>query len=408
MKDGISQPSSFGASVVAGAHFANDAMTSMLPALLPLLALRFELVPSELALLVGIFTVSTSLPQPFFGSLADRFGGHVVGAIGLGVSALLLLALSMVSSVTWLGALLAIGGLGSAALHPAGMTLSRVASRTSPGLAAALFTAAGMAGGASGPILAGGVTAGWGFQGLAWAAGPALIVAAMLFAFAPRAPVSVVRAATPSLVGLRLLRGPVGRLALVTLCANFAMLTFTSAVPVWLIRERGIGEDSPILGLTLATFSMAAAVGGILGGTLTRWISTNHLVTGSLAFSILALEAVLVTVPGSAPYFAAIALAGALLFVHAPLVTVRAQELSPGSEAAVAGLLLGGTSAASGLIYALLGPAQAVFGTGAVMAVAFLGLIPAAYVALRVLGGPKDALTKDGAMPALAHCSCAA
>jgi FSR family fosmidomycin resistance protein-like MFS transporter len=407
VKDRNSGPFWLGASVVAGAHFANDAMTSVLSTLLPLLAIRFELAPSEAALLVGIFAVSMSLPQPFFGSLADRFGGHLVGAIGLGVTALLLVTLSAVSSVTWLSALLAIGGLGSAALHPAGMTLSRAASTASPGFAAALFTAAGMAGGASGPILASGITAGWGFEGLAWTAGPVLFAAVMLFGFAPRARVPVVRTVTPPLVGLRLLRGSVGRLAFVTLCANFAVLTFTSAVPLWLLRERGVVESSPILGLTLATFWVAAAIGGILGGTLTRWISTKHLVVASLALSILALEIVLVTTPGSASYFTSIAVSGALLFVHAPLVAVRAQELSPGSESAVAGLLLGGTSAAAGLIYALLGPAQSAFGTGTVMAVACFGLVPAAAVALGVLGGPKEDPMEDEPTLALALCSCA-
>jgi FSR family fosmidomycin resistance protein-like MFS transporter len=173
-----------------------------------------------------------------------------------------------------------------------------------------------------------------------------------------------------------------------------------------LLRERGLAEDSPILGLTLATFSMAAAIGGILGGTVTRWISTKVLVPGSLALAILALETALVTIPGSAPYFVAVAFAGALLFVYAPIVAVRAQELSLGSESAVAGLLLGGTSAAAGLVYALLGAAQAAFGTGAVMAVAFLGLVPAAHVALGVLGGPKGAVTDERAALALAHCNC--
>ena len=53
-----------GAGLVASAHFANDAVTSMLPALLPSFATRLELRPTELALLAGSFTVSTALPQP--------------------------------------------------------------------------------------------------------------------------------------------------------------------------------------------------------------------------------------------------------------------------------------------------------------------------------------------------------
>jgi len=395
-----------GAALVAGAHFVNDAVTSMLPALLPLLAVRFDLATSELALLVSVFVVSTSLPQPFFGSLADRLGGHIVGPLGLAVSAVLLFTLSAVSSVSWLGALLAIGGLGSAALHPAGMTLSRAASKANPVLAAALFTAAGMAGGASGPLLALGITSNWGFQALAWTAVPTLITAVVLFRFAPRNAASVIHGDAPSLPRFHFLRGPVGRLAFVALCANLAVLTFMSAMPVWLLRERSLAENSPILGLTLTTFSLAAAAGGMLGGTLARWISTNRLVVGSLALSIVALETVLIATPGSALYFIAVATAGALVFVHAPVITVRAQELSGGSESSVAGMLLGGTSAAAGFVYAFLGPAQSAFGARPVMAVVFLALIPAARIAATVFSAPKGVPDEGRAVLALASCSC--
>lgn len=44
------------------------------PALLPALAARFRLEAADLALLVSVFAVSTSLPQPLFGALADRLG----------------------------------------------------------------------------------------------------------------------------------------------------------------------------------------------------------------------------------------------------------------------------------------------------------------------------------------------
>jgi FSR family fosmidomycin resistance protein-like MFS transporter len=396
----------FGASLVAGAHFANDALTSMLPALLPLLATRFELAPSELALLVSTFAISTSLPQPFFGSLSDRLGGHFIGAIGLAGSAALLVALSAAPSVAWLCALLAIGGLGSAALHPAGTALSRAASSVNPGLAVGLFTAAGMAGGASGPVLALGITSGWGFQGLAWAALPALLVAALLFKFAPRLPAPVASAVGAPRVGFHLLRGRVGRLAFVALCANLAVLTLTCAAPVWLVRERGLAEDSPIISLTLAGFSLAAAVGGILGGVLVRFVSQSRLVLGSLALSLLALEIVLVTTPGSAPYFIAVAAAGALIFVQSPLVMVRAQELSPGAESAVAGVLLGGTSAAAALVYAALGAAQTAFGTGTVMAATFFVLVPAVHVAMNVFGETNGAPAAEQPSRPAACCGC--
>ena len=81
---------------------------------------------------------------------------------------------------------------------------------------------------------------------------------------------------------------------------------------------------------------MAAAVGGVLGGALARWQRPDRLIVGGLALSLIALEGVLFTPPGSALYLFAVAASGALLGLHRSLLIARAQELTPGSESAVA------------------------------------------------------------------------
>jgi FSR family fosmidomycin resistance protein-like MFS transporter len=369
-----------GIGLVTSAHFANDAITSMFPALLPSLATRFRLEPAALALLVCFFAVSTSLPQPFFGFLADRFGRHRVGAVGLAVSAALIASLSLVSSASGLWLALLIGGLGSAAVHPAGMGLARTTSSGNPGLAVAIFSSAGMAGGALGPLLALGIVSAWGIEHLAWTAVPLLLLAGWL-GRSGQAAVAAVRSEPAAFLGRNFLKGPVAWLALVALFANLVMLAFTSAIPVWLVTERGLAETSPVIGLTLAAFSLAAAVGGILGGALARWQRPDRLIVGSLALSVLSLESVLVTTPGSTPYVVAVAASGALLGLHSPLLIARAQELTPGNESAVSGVLLGATSAAAGLLYAGLGAAQSAFGVGHTLAAVSLLVLPAAHLA---------------------------
>jgi MFS transporter, FSR family, fosmidomycin resistance protein len=374
--------------LVAMAHFANDAVTSMFPALLPSLATKFRLEPSALALLVGAFAVSTSLPQPLFGWLADRLGRHRVGAFGLAVSAVLIAGLSSVSSVPWLWLALLIGGLGSSALHPAGLGLAKAASATNPGLAVAVFSSVGMVGGALGPVLAIGVASLWGFEKLAWAAAPVLVVALLLGQLGPRPAFATPERAAPGLAR-QLFRGPLAWLTLIAFLANLVMLTFTSAVPIWLVTERGLAETSPVIGLTLSAFSFAAAVGGVLGGVLARFQRPDRLIVGSLAASVLALQGILLAVPGSALYVGAVAGAGALLGLHSPLLIAKAQELVPGAESAVAGVLLGATSGVAGLIYAGLGAAQSAFGIGQTLAVVSLLVLPAAHLAAVTLRPPQ-------------------
>jgi FSR family fosmidomycin resistance protein-like MFS transporter len=377
-----------GSTLVVLAHFANDAATSMFPAVLPSLATRFQLEPSDLALLVTVFAVSTSLPQPLFGLVADRLGGRWVGALGLAVTAAFVAGLALAPSMPWLWGALFMGGLGSAALHPAGMGLARASSAERPGLAVAVFSSAGMAGGALGPLLAIGVAAAWGFEQVAWVALPVLMVSVLLGRS------STPRTTTPgskhSLASaLRLFKGRVAWLALVALLANVVMLAFTSGVPVWLVAERGLAETAPVIGVTLAVFSLAAAVGGVLGGILERRQPPRRLIVGSLAFSAFALQGVFFTDPGSVAYVVAVAMSGALLGLNGPLLIARAQELTPGAESATAGVLLGATSAAAGLIYACLGAAQAAFGIGPTLSVVSLLVLPAAHLAAVTLARPS-------------------
>jgi FSR family fosmidomycin resistance protein-like MFS transporter len=386
--------SSFAIGLLATAHLANDAVTSMLPALLPSLAARCRLVPSELALLVCIFAISTALPQPLFGLFADKVGRRGVAAVGLGVSAALVAALGLVTSMPSLYAALIVGGLGSSALHPAGLGLVRATSSRNPGLAVAVFSSAGMAGGAVGPVLAIAVASAVGFEKLAWTAVPLLAIAALLARLGPKAlPAPTGR---PVVSGISLFKGPIAWLFVVALLCSIVMLTFMSAVPVWLVAERGITETSPLIGLTLGTFSLAAAAGGIGGGVLARSVEPSRLVVGSLVLSVVALESVFFTVPGSAPYVIAIAGAGTLLGFHGPLIIARAQELAPGAESAVAGFLVGTTWGVAGLVYAGFGLAQSVLGVGGTLTVVSLLGLPAAHLAavtFRNLTQPNAART---------------
>jgi len=393
-----------GIGVAATAHFANDATTAMFPALLPALATKFRLEPSGLALLVSVLAISTSLPQPMFGVLADRLGRNRIGALGLAVTAALIAGVGLISSTPWLWTLLLVGGLGSSAVHPAGLGLARAMSPKNAGLGVALFSSAGMAGGALGPLLAIGITSSWGLEQLAWVSLPVLVIAAWL----GHRGSSEAATHQGSSIGLarEFLKGPGKWLALIALFANLVMLTFTSAIPVWLVRERGFDEASTAIGLTLAAFSLAAAVGGVLGGALARWQRADRLIVGSLALSLIALEGVLVTTPDSTLYLCAVAASGALLGLHSPLLIARAQELAPGSESAVAGVMLGGTSAAAGLIYAALGTAQSAFGVGNTLAAVALLVLPAAHLARNALRPGEPTLATPRALACSRDAGC--
>lgn len=76
--------------LLALAHAANDALTTVVPIFLPGLQVRFGFSETELAALVALLWVTTSMTQPFLGTLADRLGARTMAAGGLALGAVLL------------------------------------------------------------------------------------------------------------------------------------------------------------------------------------------------------------------------------------------------------------------------------------------------------------------------------
>ena len=118
---------------------------------------------------------------------------------------------------------------------------------------------------------------------------------------------------------------------------SLAFLTFTSAIPLWLVGVKGVPADSEVIGWTLSAFAGAAAVGGLSSGAVAKHLPRTPLIVGTLLLSLVALQGVLLATPGGGVYFTLVALAGGLLFAHTPLLVLTAQELAPGRDADTAG-----------------------------------------------------------------------
>src|SRR5688572_15026084 len=121
-------------------HTVSDAVTNMLAALLPTIQNRFGLSESVLALLVATLSLSALVTQPLFGALADRLGNRRIAALGVISNAILFSLIGIVPNVYMLFGLILVGGLGSAALHPAIASMARQVGGKKPELAVGLFS----------------------------------------------------------------------------------------------------------------------------------------------------------------------------------------------------------------------------------------------------------------------------
>jgi FSR family fosmidomycin resistance protein-like MFS transporter len=365
-------------------HTLTDALTSTFSALLPTLQARYALTETTLALLVATLSFSNSVMQPLFGVLADRFGKRAVGVAGMILNAVILSLVGIAPNVPALFGLLLIGGLGSAAFHPALMSLAGSSSGKKRELAVSLFSAGGTAGLSIGPVVILLLVANQGLGAMPWLMVPGILMGGLLYLLAPNEKTDPRKAALPAF-DWQLLRGPVGLLTLSGILSSIAFVTFTSAMPLWLVKERNLSVGAPVIGWTLAAFTLAAALGSIAAGLLSRRFPRERLVSGSLGLALLPLFGVLLTEPGTLPFFGLVMLAGALVNAGLPLMIISAQDLAPQSLGAVSGMLMGFTVGIAGILYIGIGKLQEVIGLTAAMQISYLVLLPAALLAFLAL-----------------------
>ena len=222
-----------------------------------------------------------------------------------------------------------IGGLGSAALHPVGTTIASTQASNAT-LGVGLFTAGGMVGFALGPVLILYLVSTYGSDATIWLAVPGLILGAGVGLLLPQWEPHP-RRPLRRLFDLRLVRGPVGLLAVAGMFSALAFVTFTGSIPIWLVQENGYSPDAPIIGWTLSAFAFAGGLGSILGGFLAPRLGPVLTIVGALLLTLCPLLAVIASEPGTALYFGAIALAGILIFVPVPALIIIAQEFVPGA-----------------------------------------------------------------------------
>jgi MFS transporter, FSR family, fosmidomycin resistance protein len=402
-------PSLTGGSLIAFLtllHLISDAIASMFSALLPSIQARFQLNEAMLALLVALMLFSSAFTQPIFGALSDRWGRRRVGALGVILNSALLSLVGVAPTLPLLIVLIIVGGLGAAALHPAGSSLARSATSERRTLAVSLFSAGGTLGVALGPVLVLALISTFGLQASPWLMAPGIMVGVLMWVVVP-SPSEFEQADDHArLFDLRLLAGPIGILGGVAILINLASLTFISAAPLWLVSEHNIPRDAALLGWTLTAFSLSAAAGGVIAGFLNNYIPPRGLIAGALLLALFPFFAVLTVQPGTALYFLFVGLAGALAHAALPLLVVKAQDRAPQATAMASGILMGFAAGVAGITYIGIGWLQQTIGLTAAMQIGFMALVPGALLAWYALRPSPAQTSEDTPQTAAASCGC--
>ena len=366
------------------AHFCNDFFSGTLSALLPTFQVRFIAGELTLALFVATLSFSSSVLQPLFGAVADRLGRRVVAAGGVVLSSAVLSSMAVMPSPWLLAPLLLLGGLGSAAFHPAATSLARAAARRKGGLALGVFSAGGTVGMAVGPLVIGlFLMRGW-LPLTPWLMVPGVVLGALIYLLVPPQPREQ-PALRAKVFDVELFRGPVGRLCLAGVLRSMSWTAVTNGAPLWLVNARGLAPTDPVVFWTITAFTFAGALGGIAAGLVEARFTRVQLVTGTMLLALVPLYLLLVSEPGSLAYFACVMASGVLVNGGLPIMVVAAQDMAPHAVATASGMMMGLTWGTAGVLYLGVGALQETIGMNAAMALSVLPLLPGALLAQRVL-----------------------
>jgi len=340
-------------------HLINDMMSSLLPAVYPILKADLGLNFSQIGLVTLAYQLTASLLQPLVGFYADKRPTPLALPGGTLFSLCGLVALSVAHSFPVLLAGASLLGMGSSVFHPESSRVARMASGGRHGLAQSLFQVGGNGGQALGPLAAALVVVRFGQSSLVFFALLALLAGAILWRVGSwyrdyglarltggggRRPVHAELPRGKALRGL-------GILLMLIFSKYFYLASLNSYFTFYLIHRFQVSVQNAQLHLFV--FLAAVAAGTIAGGPLGDRFGRKYVIwfsiLGALPFTLLLPHASLFW---TAPLTVVI---GLILSSAFPAIVVFAQELFPGKVGTVSGLFFGFSFGLGGLGAALLG-----------------------------------------------------
>src|SRR6185295_9036676 len=105
------------AALCAG-HFVNDSYSSIIYPLLPLIKVKLGLTTTQVFWLAPLYAISSSLMQPVYGYISDRYARRFFAVFGPTITAVFVSMIGLAPSYGVLVVLLVASGIGVGSFHP--------------------------------------------------------------------------------------------------------------------------------------------------------------------------------------------------------------------------------------------------------------------------------------------------
>lgn len=342
--------------VLTAGHAVDDVYQGAVPALVPVFVLAYGWSYTQASGLTFAASVLSSVAQPVFGLLSDRWPMPWLVPVGVGLAGTGIGLAGLGSSYAFIWCAIALSGLGVAAYHPESARLARAASGGDH-RAMSWFAVGGNAGFAVAPLLVAAALAAFGDTDTVLLAVPAVacavVTAALLPRLAPR-PLAT-RSSRPAQPDRRqdLADDWGGFAKLTTAVVARSVVMFGLGTFLALFVRQRLDAGAAAGTAALVVFYGVGAIGTLLGGQLANRFSRIRTIRVAYACGVPALAA-LATVPGPA-VFALIAVAALTVYVPFSLHTTLGQDYLPNRIGTASGVTLGLAVSAGGLATPALG-----------------------------------------------------
>jgi MFS transporter, FSR family, fosmidomycin resistance protein len=374
-------------------HFTVDMFGGLMPVLYAIMADEFDLSNADIGLIALAYTSASSLSQPLFGYLADRFGSRYFAVASMMWSAGMVGLAGLAPSYAMLIFISAMAGIGSGAYHPQGASnAAAVAGEMRRNTAMSVYTVGGTAGYALGPVLGALIFFIFGSYGTLVVAPFGFVIALLMLQQLRQLGLGVrEHHASQRAAQGRINWKPLLIVLSVVMLRSWVTLSVVTFIPVWF---KDLGYSATFYSILTTLVLGFGAVGTITGGILADRIGQRAVLSVSLICAAPALI-LFAAFPGPLSFFFG-PLFGFFVEMGLSITLVMAQRLLPGRVGVASGFILGMGFVTGGIGAPVTGAIADDIGIGpAIMLMATL-IVAAAAIAARI---PRVALQQPRPAP---------
>ncbi|MCD7879915.1 MAG: MFS transporter [Candidatus Gastranaerophilales bacterium] len=332
-------------------HFVTDAYSGFLNPIMPFIAAKIGITMAAAAVLISVSNLTSSLSQPFFGYIADKWQRRFFIFWGMILASICLSFLGIANNIYTLIILLLVGHMGVSFFHPQATSIvSNYSKCIQNSKDMSIFIAAGTFGFALGPAVSSGITEYFGMNKLPIVCVIGVITAFILLKKVPKIQSLNIEKPKVSIIGAikKIFQNkPVSILVAASIVKSFVVSSFSIILPFY---WKSIGYNVSTIGYTLLMFLLAGAFGVISSPFFEKRIGIKNVFYLSL-ITIAPLGIIFYIMQGKGIIgIIAFILIGYLSFLAVPVNMSLAQRLMPEFKSMISGFIGGFSWGVIGLL----------------------------------------------------------